>query len=87
MSLLLVISMALFAGASEWYLCLRRTLACVRGETLTLVSIVVAENFLGFLVTYLFIMEAAWPVALAYTLGAAFSTYLTMKREEVKKNS
>jgi hypothetical protein len=85
MSLLLVIGMSLLAGAVEWYLALRRTLACVRGETLTLVVIVALENGLGFTVTYLFVKTDAWPVALAYTVGAAISTYLTMKTE-VKKN-
>lgn len=86
MSLLLVISMSLFAGGVEWLLCIKRTLACVRGDTLTLVSIVAAENALGFLVTYLFVTKDAWYVALAYTLGAAVSTYLTMQREEKKKS-
>jgi hypothetical protein len=85
MSLPLVILMALFAGAIEWYLALRRTLACVRGETLILVSIVAVENLLGFFVTYMFVTKDAWPVALSYTFGAAISTYLAMKMEEKKK--
>lgn len=84
MSLLLVTGMALLAGALEWYLALRRTLACVRGETLTLVCIVSMENMLGFAVTYLFIMKDAWFVAVAYTVGAAVSTYLTMAQENKK---
>jgi hypothetical protein len=85
MSLTLVILLSLFAGGTEWLLCIKRTLACVRGDTLTLVSIVIAENALGFMVTYLFIMKEAWFVAVAYTVGAAISTYLTMRREEKKK--
>jgi hypothetical protein len=85
MSLLLVIGMSLLAGAIEWYLAIRRTLACVRGETLMLVCIVAIENMLGFTVTYLFVKIEAWPVALGYTCGAVISTYLTMKREENKK--
>ena len=85
MSLHLVIIFSLLIGAIEWYLALRRTLACMRGEIAILVVIVSIENLLGFGVNYLFNKVDAWPVALPYTLGAGISTYVTMKYEMKNK--
>lgn len=61
----------LLVGFLEWYLALRRTLACVRQERITLAIIVFIENFLGLLVLQSFIATGSWPVAIAYSIGGS----------------
>lgn len=71
MNLLPAMILYLAVGCGEWYLALRRTLACARGEKVILVSIVFIENLLGLWVLSSFIRTNNWILALSYSTGAA----------------
>jgi len=71
MNLLPAMILYLAVGCGEWYLALRRTLACARGEKTILVSIVFIENLLGLWVLSNFIRTNNWLLALSYATGAA----------------
>lgn len=71
MNLLPAMILYLAVGCGEWYLALRRTLACARGEKTILVSIVFIENLLGLWVLSSFIRTNNWILALSYATGAA----------------
>lgn len=71
MSLLPVVMLYLSVGCGEWYLALRRTLACARGEKLVLVSIVFIENLLGLWVLSNFVRTNNWLLALSYAAGGS----------------
>jgi hypothetical protein len=71
MNLLPAMILYLAVGCGEWYLALRRTLACARGEKTVLVSIVFIENLLGLWVLSSFIRTNNWILALSYSTGAA----------------
>ena len=71
MNLLPAMILYLAVGCGEWYLALRRTLACARGEKAVLVSIVFIENLLGLWVLSSFIRTNNWILALSYATGAA----------------
>jgi len=71
MNLLPAMILYLTVGCGEWYLALRRTLACARGEKTVLVSIVFIENLLGLWVLSSFIRTNNWLLALSYATGAA----------------
>jgi hypothetical protein len=71
MSLLPAMILYLSVGCGEWYLALRRTLACARGEKVLLVSIVFIENLLGLWVLSNFIRTNNWCLALSYSAGGA----------------
>ncbi len=71
MNLLPAMILYLAVGCGEWYLALRRTLACARGEKTVLVSIVFIENLLGLWVLSSFIRANNWLLALSYATGAA----------------
>ena len=71
MSLLPAMILYLAVGCGEWYLALRRTLACARGEKAVLVCIVFIENLLGLWVLSNFVRTNNWILALSYSTGAA----------------
>ncbi|MCL5279769.1 MAG: hypothetical protein M1376_07675 [Planctomycetes bacterium] len=71
MNLLLAMILYLTVGCGEWYLALRRTLACARGEKTVLVSIVFIENLLGLWVLSNFIRTNNWLLAVCYSAGAS----------------
>jgi hypothetical protein len=71
MSLLTSMLVYLIVGCGEWYLALRRTLACARGEKVVLVSIVFIENLLGLWVLSNFVRTNNWLLALSYASGAS----------------
>jgi hypothetical protein len=71
MNLLPAMILYLAVGCGEWYLALRRTLACARGEKTILVTIVFIENLLGLWVLSSFIRTNNWLLALSYATGAA----------------
>lgn len=79
MNPLLNILIYVIIGLAEWWLALRRTLACVRQERTLLVTMVFIENFLGLVVLQNFIRNGDWYIAIAYSiggaLGALFSTF------------
>ena len=71
MNLLPAMILYLTVGCGEWYLALRRTLACARGEKTVLVCIVFIENLLGLWVLSNFVQTNNWLLALSYATGAA----------------
>jgi hypothetical protein len=68
-------------GCGEWYLALRRTLACARGERVLLVAIVFIENLLGLWVLSNFIRTNDWSLALCYSGGASLGAFLVAMRD------
>jgi len=82
MTLLLNLCLYLAVGCSEWYLALRRTLACTRGEKTVLVTIVFIENLLGLWVLSNFIRTNDWTLALSYSAGGALGALLVTLRDE-----
>ncbi len=82
MSLLTSMLLFLTVGCGEWYLALRRTLACARGEKAVLVSIVFIENLLGLWVLSNFIRTNNWFLALSYSSGAAAGALLVAINSE-----
>jgi hypothetical protein len=71
MNLLLTMALYLTVGCGEWYLALRRTLACARGEKTLLVCLVFIENLLGLWVLSNFIRTNNWLLAVCYSAGAS----------------
>jgi len=71
MNLLPAMILYLAVGCGEWYLALRRTLACARGEKVVLVCIVFIENLLGLWVLSNFIRTNNWVLAFCYAAGAS----------------
>jgi hypothetical protein len=80
---ILLWNLLLYAGIGclEWYLALRRTLACARGEKALLVSLVFAENILGLWVLANFIQSADWLIAIVYSVGAALGALLVSDKQ------
>ena len=76
MSLLPTMILYLAVGCGEWYLALRRTLACARGEKTLLVCIVFIENLLGLWVLSSFIRTNNWFLAVSYSAGASAGALL-----------
>ena len=65
-----------FIGCLEWYLALRRTLACARGERCLLVILVFVENSVGFFVLQSFVRSNDWGMALVYSAGGALGALM-----------
>lgn len=84
MNLLLAMTLYLTVGCGEWYLALRRTLACARGEKTLLVCIVFVENLLGLWVLSSFIRTNNWLLAVCYSAGAAAGALIVALRSEEK---
>lgn len=81
MSLLLDILIYLAVGCGEWYLALRRTLACARGEKVRLVCLVFIENILGLWVLSNFIRTSNWVLAVCYAAGSALGALIVALRD------
>ena len=81
MNILLKLLLYVGVGCGEWYLALRRTLACARGERVLLVTIVFVENLLGLWVLSNFIRTNDWSLALCYSGGAALGALLVAMRD------
>jgi hypothetical protein len=84
MNLLLAMTLYLTVGCGEWYLALRRTLACARGEKTLLVCIVFVENLLGLWVLSNFIRTNNWLLAVCYSAGAAAGALIIAMNSEPK---
>ncbi len=82
MNLLLAMILYLAVGCGEWYLALRRTLACARGEKTLLVCIVFIENLLGLWVLSSFIRTNNWFLAFSYSAGASAGALIIAMRNE-----
>lgn len=79
---LLSLLLYLFVGCVEWWLSLRRTLACARGERITLITIVFIENILGLWVLSNFIHTNDWIIAISYSIGGSAGAYLVSMKQE-----
>jgi hypothetical protein len=84
MNLLLAMILYLTVGCGEWYLALRRTLACARGEKTLLVCIVFIENLLGLWVLSNFIRTNNWLLAVCYSAGASAGALIVAMNSEEK---
>jgi len=84
---ILLWNVCLYAGIGclEWYLALRRTLACARGEKTTLVVLVFMENLLALWVLSNFIASSDWLIAVVYSVGAALGALLVSGKEQEKE--
>ena len=82
MNLLLAMILYLTVGCGEWYLALRRTLACARGERTVLVCIVFIENLLGLWVLSNFIRTNNWFLAFSYSAGAAAGALIVAMKDD-----
>ena len=82
MSLLPAMILYLTVGCGEWYLSLRRTLACARGEKTVLVCIVFIENLLGLWVLSHFIRTNNWFLALSYSAGGAAGALIVAMKSD-----
>lgn len=71
-----VLALCFGIGALDWYLALRRTLACARGERVLLSSLVFTENILGFLVLYYLFENKDFAGIVAYAAGGALGAQL-----------
>jgi hypothetical protein len=80
---ILLWNLLLYAGVGclEWYLALRRTLACARGERALMVAIVFVENILGLWVLANFIQSSDWMIAVVYSLGASLGALLVAGKD------
>jgi hypothetical protein len=76
MSLLSLPVVYILVGCLEWWLSLRRTLACARGERTVLVCIVFIENLLGLWVLQNFIRNDDWLIAVSYSVGGSLGAFL-----------
>jgi len=76
MRLLLRLLIYSAVGCGEWYLALRRTLACARGEKVVMVVIVFTENLLGLWVLSNFVQTNNWALALCYAGGGSLGALL-----------
>jgi len=84
MNLLPAMILYLTVGCGEWFLALRRTLACTRGETTVLICIVFIENLLGLWVLSNFIRTNNWLLAVCYSAGAsAGALIVAMNNQEM----
>ncbi len=84
MNLLLTMTIYLLVGCGEWYLALRRTLACARGEKVLLVCLVFIENLLGLWVLSNFIRTNNWTLALCYSAGASAGALIIAMNSQAK---
>ena len=84
---LLQVILYVAVGCGEWYLALRRTLACSRGEKKTMIVIVFFENLLGLWVLSNFVRSDNWLLALAYSAGGAAGALLMGMSKECNKIS
>jgi hypothetical protein len=84
MNLLPAMILYLVVGCGEWYLALRRTLACARGEKVVLVSIVFIENLLGLWVLSNFVRTNNWLLALSYAAGGSAGALIVALNSQEK---
>ena len=86
MNLLLVSLLYVGVGCAEWWLALRRTLACARGERSLLVALVFIENLLGLFVLSTFIRNNDWWIAIAYSTGGALGALIVSFKAKEKSD-
>jgi lipid-A-disaccharide synthase-like uncharacterized protein len=75
----------LVIGCAEWYLALRRTLASIKKDKITVPIIVFIENVLGLLVLSRFIKNDDWIIAVVYALGAALGSLIPLYLDKSKE--
>jgi hypothetical protein len=82
MNHLLHIIIYLIVGIAEWWLALRRTLACVKQEKGLLMTIVFVENLVGLMVLQNFISSGDWLIAVSYSIGGSLGAFLSFKKDK-----
>lgn len=80
LSLLVDVLLYIAVGSVEWWMALRRTLACARGETTLLITLTFTENLLGLWVLSSFIRDNNWIIAISYCIGAALGAYVVSRK-------
>lgn len=71
-------------GLISWYLALLRTLVCVRGQRLSVVGLVFAEELLSIATIYLLVADKNIYGALFYAVGGAIGAYFATAKREIK---
>lgn len=67
-------------GLAEWFLSSQRTWEIAQGRSWRAAAITFVENLFGFFVLFQFFVNINnWPMAAAYSLGAALGTLINMK--------
>ena len=79
MNLLWMSLLYVLVGCGEWYLSLRRMLACARGETALLCTLVFVENIVGLFVLSNFVQTGNWTIAVSYSIGGSLGSFCVMK--------
>lgn len=73
-------------GCLEWFLALRRTLACARGERWLMAFLVLVENLVAFFVLSAFIEKRDWLVVMFYSVGGALGSLLVGVKKKEKSS-
>ena len=81
MNLLVNLLIYLIVGLAEWWIALRRTLACAKGETTLLITLVFTENILGLAVLSSFIRQNDWWIAVSYSIGGALGAWIVSRKK------
>lgn len=84
---LLVVLLYIGIGCAEWWISLRRNLACVRGEIVMAVSLVFVENVLGLFVLSTIIKNDDWGIGIAYAIGGALGAYIVTRKGKKNEKS
>jgi uncharacterized protein YebE (UPF0316 family) len=82
---LLSASLFFVIGLISWYLALRRTLACVKGQRRLVSALVFCEELIGFVVMYFLVVDKNWLGAIFYAVGGALGAYLVNNNKDSKK--
>jgi len=90
MSLISLLPLYILIGFIEWFLALRRTLACARNEKVMLVCIVFIENLVSLWVLSNFIEKKDWMIAICYAIGGAMGslmiTFMNKDKPQLSEN-
>ena len=78
--LLLKLILYLLIGLIEWWLAMRRTLACVKQEKCLLMILVFIENFIGLAVLQNFINSGDWMLAISYSIGGSLGALFSINK-------
>ena len=67
-------------GLFEWFLAAQRTWEISQGRSGRATVVTLFENLFGFFVLFQFLAHPnSWPLAVAYSLGAALGTLINMR--------
>ena len=79
MTILLLVGYSLI-GLCEWFLASQRTWEISQGRSGRATAVTLFENLFGFFVLFQFLAHPNnWPLAAAYSVGAALGTLINMR--------